>query len=127
MNEIKLIGNLGKDPESKETKNGVEVSRFTVATNDRFKDGEEWKDRTTWHNVTAYGKLAVRCNEHLKKGQPVFISGKQVNGSYENEEGKTVYYSQVVAKEVNKVDYLRNPESTHAPEPPVGVDDDLPF
>ena len=69
VNKVILIGNLGKDPEVKFTPSGTPVAKFTLATNERFKDKNgEWQDRTEWHNVVLWQRLAEIAGEYLKKG-----------------------------------------------------------
>ena len=77
LNRVQLIGNLGKDPEVKYTPSGTPVAKLTIATNERFKDKSgEWQDRTEWHNVVLWQRLAEIAGEYLKKGRPVFIEGR---------------------------------------------------
>jgi single-strand DNA-binding protein len=121
MNEIKIIGNLGKDPELQTLEGGTQVARFTIADNRRVKKGEEWQDETTWHNVTCFGKLAARVASNLEKGKTIQLVGRQENRSYEKD-GKTVYYSQVVASDIHKVEFLRN-DPGNAPAPPSSGED----
>ena len=79
FNQATLIGNLGNEPELKFTQAGMAVCKLSVATSEKRK-GEEV---TTWHRVTAFGKLAEICGEYLKKGSKVFIQGRIHNDSYE--------------------------------------------
>ena len=77
VNKVILIGNLGKDPEVKYTPSGTPVAKLTLATNERFKDkGGEWQDRTEWHNVVVWQRLAEIAGEYLKKGSKVYIEGR---------------------------------------------------
>src|SRR6201987_5138533 len=74
VNKVILLGNLGKDPELKYTPSGTAVAKFSLATNDRFKDKEgHWQDRTEWHNITAGARTAEIAGEYLKKGSKVYI------------------------------------------------------
>ena len=77
VNKVILIGNLGKDPEVKYTPSGMAVARFTLATNERYKDKEgNWQDKTEWHNLVAFQRTAEIVGEYLKKGRTVYIEGK---------------------------------------------------
>ena len=77
VNKVILIGNLGKDPEVKYTPSGMAVARFTLATNERYKDKEgNWQDKTEWHNLVAFQRTAEIVGEYLKKGRSVYIEGK---------------------------------------------------
>ena len=70
VNKVILIGNLGKDPEVKYTPSGMAVARFTLATNERYKDKEgNWQDKTEWHNLVAFQRTAEIVGEYLKKGR----------------------------------------------------------
>src|SRR5437660_12827349 len=77
VNKVILIGNLGKDPEVKYTPSGTPVAKLTIATNERFKDKDgQWQDRTEWHNVVLWQRLAEIAGEYLKKGGNVYIEGR---------------------------------------------------
>jgi len=77
-----LIGNLGKDPEVRYTASGVAVATFTVATNESWKDQDgNLQERTEWHNIVAWRKLAEICGEWLKKGKKVYIGGGSKPGA----------------------------------------------
>ena len=78
VNKVILLGNLGKDPEVKYTPQGTAVAKITLATNERFKDktSGEWKERTEWHNVVLWERLAEIAGEYLKKGSKVYLEGQ---------------------------------------------------
>src|SRR5208337_2634387 len=85
LNRVQLIGNLGKDPEVKYTPQGTPVAKLTIATNERFKDkGGEWQDRTEWHNVVLWQRLAEIAGEYLKKGGKVYIEGRLQTRSWDD-------------------------------------------
>src|SRR5437660_12179539 len=74
VNKVILVGNLGKDPEIKYTQNGIPVAKFSLATNERFKDKSgEWQDRTEWHYIVAWQRLAEIIGVYVKKGSKVYI------------------------------------------------------
>ncbi len=99
-NHISLIGNLGRDPETKETSNGKKLSKFSLATNRTYKNSEgEFITDTTWHNAIAWGYLADRVQKSLKKGYLVVVEGTQSNRSYEDQEGKKRYVSEVIIRD----------------------------
>jgi single-strand DNA-binding protein len=94
VNKVILIGNLGKDPEVKYTPQGTAVAKFTLATNERFKDKSgEWQDRTEWHNITAWARLAEIAGEYLKKGRTVYIEGSLRTDSWEDKQTGQKRYS----------------------------------
>jgi single-strand DNA-binding protein len=94
LNKIMIIGNLGKDPEFREGENPI--CKFNVATSEKIK-GE---DKTEWHNVVAFGKVAEICNQYLKKGSKVFVEGKQTHRTYDDKDGNKKYYSEIILREI---------------------------
>ena len=93
VNKVILIGNLGKDPEVKYTPNGTAVAKFSLATNERYKDKEgNWQDRTEWHNITAWQRTAEIAGEYLKKGRTVYIEGRLRTDSWEDKNTKEKKY-----------------------------------
>ncbi len=85
VNKVILIGNLGKDPEVKYTPSGTAVAKFSLATNERYKDKDgNWQDRTEWHNITAWARTAEIAGEYLKKGRTVYIEGRLRTDSWED-------------------------------------------
>ncbi len=102
VNKVILIGNLGKDPEVKYTPQGTPVAKLTLATNERFKDkGGEWQDRTEWHNVVLWQRLAEIAGEYLKKGGKVYIEGRLQTRSWDDKQtGQKKYMTEVVANDL---------------------------
>ena len=93
VNKVVLIGNLGKDPEVKYTPNGTAVAKFSLATNERYKDKNgEWQDRTEWHNITAWARSAEIAGEYLKKGRSVYIEGRLHTHSWDDPQTKQKKY-----------------------------------
>lgn len=87
VNKVILIGNLGKDPEVKYTPSGTAVANLAIATNERFKDKDgNWQDRTEWHRVVAWQRLAEIAGEYLKKGSKVYIEGSLRTRSWDDKE-----------------------------------------
>ena len=105
VNKALLIGNLGQDPELRYTMSGTPVCNMRLATNERFYNAAgELQERTTWHRVVAFGKLAETCGEHLSKGRRVFVEGRIQSRSYEDQEGATRYITEIVAQSVKFLD-----------------------
>ena len=102
VNKVILVGNLGQDPEVKYTPSGTPVAKFSVATNERFKDRSgEWQDRTEWHNVVAWQRLAEIIGEHVKKGSKLYIEGKLETSSWDDRQGgKKRYRTEIVARDI---------------------------
>src|SRR6202035_663865 len=102
VNKVILVGNLGKDPEVKFTPSGVPVAKFSLATNERFKDKSgEWQDRTEWHNIVAWQRLAEIIGEYVKKGSKIYIEGRLQTSSWEDKQsGEKKYRTEVVASDL---------------------------
>jgi single-strand DNA-binding protein len=102
LNRVQLIGNLGKDPEVKYTPQGTPVAKLTIATNERFKDKSgEWQDRTEWHNVVLWQRLAEIAGEYLKKGGKVYIEGRLQTRSWDDKQtNQKKYMTEVVASDL---------------------------
>ena len=97
-NCVQLIGNLGKDVEFKEISNGSKVAKFTLATNDYYKNNKgDLIKETQWHSVVAWGKMAENMAKVLKKGSSIVLQGKLVHRSYEDKDGNIRYLSEVKA------------------------------
>ena len=102
VNKVILVGNLGKDPEVKYTPSGVPVAKFSLATNERYKDkGGEWQDRTEWHNIVAWQRLAEIVGEYVKKGSKLYIEGRLQTSSWEDKQsGEKKYRTEIVAQDL---------------------------
>ena len=97
VNKVILVGNLGKDPEVKYTPQGTAVAKFTLATNDRYKDKEgNWQDRTEWHNITAWARTAEIVGQYLKKGSKVYVEGSLRTHSWDDKQtGQKKYMTEI--------------------------------
>ncbi|MCK9408445.1 MAG: single-stranded DNA-binding protein [Bacteriovoracaceae bacterium] len=135
LNKVQLIGNLGKDPELKYTPSGVAVATFSIATSESWKDQDgNQQEKTEWHNIVAWRKLAEICGEYLKKGKKVYLEGKLQTRNYEKD-GIKRYITEIVADQLIMLDGgggKGNSNSGPAAEStPVHSDapkdDDLPF
>lgn len=101
INKVILVGNLGGDPELKYTGSGTAVCNFTIATNESYKDSDgNMVDKTEWHRIVAWGRLAEICGEYLKKGRQVYIEGQLQTRSWEDKDGNTRYTTEVKAREM---------------------------
>jgi len=154
VNKVILIGRLGKDPELKYTPSGVAYAKFSIATDEVFKDraGEQQK-RTEWHNIVAWNKLAEICGEYLTKGKQVYIEGSIQSRQWEDQSGNKRTSYEIVARQMtmlgSKSDSDRssmgntktaaatasagssddNPPAAEIPSPPTSeiTDEDIPF
>lgn len=102
VNKVILVGNVGKDPEVKYAPSGVAVAKFSLATNEKFKDKSgEWQDRTEWHNVVAWQRLAEIVGEYVRKGTKLYVEGKLQTSSWEDRNsGDKKYRTEIVARDI---------------------------
>ena len=105
INKVILVGNLGQDPEVKYTAGGTAVTTLSIATSDSWKDKEtgEDRERTEWHRVVLWRRLAEIAGEYLKKGSKVYIEGQLQTRKWE-QEGQTRYTTEVIASEMQFLD-----------------------
>ncbi len=100
LNSVQVIGNLGRDPELRHTKNGTAVVNISLAVNSSWmKDGQKQQE-TEWVYIVVWQKLAEVCDKYLKKGDPVYFSGKMKTSQYEDKDGNKRYKTEVVAREM---------------------------
>lgn len=101
LNKVMIIGNLGRDPEMRYTPSGKPVTSFSLASSRSWvsSDGER-REETEWFNVVAWGNLAEICNQHLNKGQQVYIEGRLQTRSWEDDNGQRHFRTEVVANEM---------------------------
>ena len=100
-NKVQLIGNLGNAPEIKNIESGKKMARFSIATNENYRNAKGEKvTETTWHNLVAWGKVAEIAEKYLTKGKEVVIEGKLVNRSYNDKDGNKKYITEVVVNEL---------------------------
>ncbi|OFZ68583.1 MAG: single-stranded DNA-binding protein [Betaproteobacteria bacterium RBG_16_56_24] len=101
VNKVILLGNLGKDPEVRYMTSGEAMATITLATSETWKDkGGEKQEKTEWHRVVFFGKLAEIAGEYLKKGRQVYVEGKLQTRKWQDKEGKDRYTTEIVAKEM---------------------------
>ncbi|MFO1520302.1 MAG: single-stranded DNA-binding protein [bacterium] len=143
VNKVILIGNLGTDPEVRYTPSGSAVANFNIATNENWKgkDGQD-QERTEWHKIVVWGKLAELCGEYLAKGRTVYVEGRLQTRSWDDKDGNKRYTTEIVA---NTIQFLGGPSGERgkgfsegrpasskpamggADAPPPPMDDDIPF
>ena len=105
INKVILIGNLGRDPETRYSQGGNPITSFSVATSENWRDrtSGEQQERTEWHNVVCFGRLAEIAGEYLKKGSKVYIEGSLRTSSWE-QEGQKRYRTEIMAREMQMLD-----------------------
>jgi single-strand DNA-binding protein len=135
INKVILVGNLGQDPETRNMPSGGAVTNISVATSEQWKDKQtgDQKERTEWHKVAFFGRLAEIAAEYLRKGSQVYVEGKLRTRKWQDRDGNDRWTTEVIADELQM---LGSQESTGAAErgtkPAAGsyaepLDDDIPF
>ncbi len=138
LNKVMLIGNLGKDPEVRFTASGQAVASFSLATSEKFKGKTgEWEERTEWHSITLWGKLAEIAGEYLSKGKTVYIEGRLQTRKWQDKSGNDRYTTEIVGDKMQMLsakgersggDAPSTPKTTGSShEEPPFQDDDIPF
>jgi len=102
INKVIIVGNLGQDPETRYMPSGAAVTNFTVATNESWKDKQtgETKERTEWHRVAMFNRLAEIAAEYLRKGSQVYIEGKLRTRKWQGQDGQDRYTTEIIADEM---------------------------
>ena len=131
INRATILGNVGKDPEYRTLENGAKVGSFSVATTETYKDktGDK-KEFTDWHNVVVWRGLAEICEKYLKKGNKIHVEGKLRTRSWDDQDGKKNYRTEIIAENII---LLGAPAGHETPQAEADSfqetegDDDLPF
>jgi len=127
MNRVTLIGRLGKDPELRYTPSGTPLAKFTLATSRKFVDRDGQKqEKTEWHRIVVWRKLAEICGQYLFKGKQVMIEGRIEYGAYEKD-GVKRYTADIIAE---NLEMMGSPGDSQFREPPRAErinEDDIPF
>jgi single-strand DNA-binding protein len=102
VNKVILLGNVGKDPEVKFLPSGLPVANLTLATSERFKDKSgEWQDKTEWHNLTAYQRVAEIIRDYVKKGNKLYVEGRIQTRSWDDQaSGQKKYRTEIIVNEL---------------------------
>ncbi|MCL4120386.1 UNVERIFIED_CONTAM: hypothetical protein GTU68_040712 [Idotea baltica] len=142
INKVILVGNVGKDPEAKYMPNGDAVTNITVATSESWKDKQtgQQQERTEWHRIVFFKKLAEIAAKYLKKGSKVYIEGSLRTRKWQGQDGQDRYTTEIVASELQMLDSRGgentqngdvNTQNQQAPDAPdnrfSSFDDDIPF
>ncbi len=136
VNKAMLVGRLGKDPEVKYMPDGTMVTNFTLATDEQWKDKNGEKvQKTEWHRIVTYRKLAEICGNYLVKGKLVFIEGRIQTRSWDDKDGVKRYTTEIIANDMKMLDSKSqnkagesSPDSTPSPSVDTGAPmDDVPF
>jgi len=102
VNKVILIGTLGRDPEIRSTANGMNVAKFSIATNERYKDRDgQWQERTEWHNIVCWQRLAEIVRDYTHKGDRIYIEGRLQTSSWDDKQtGEKKYKTEIVANDL---------------------------
>ncbi|MBM4166519.1 MAG: single-stranded DNA-binding protein [Ignavibacteria bacterium] len=134
LNKVTLIGHLGKDPEIRYTKSGMAVASFSLATNATWQDQDgNQQEKTEWHNIIAWTKLAEICQQWLKKGHQIYLEGRLQTRNWDDNAGVKHYITEIVMNDMIMLGGKR--DNANAPATPLPVEnspssgspDDLPF
>ena len=134
LNKVMLIGRLGKDPETRFTPNGKAVANFSIATSEKWKKDGEKQERTEWHNIVVFEKLAEIVGQYLTKGSQVYIEGKLQTRKWQDKQGNDRYTTEIVASQMQMLGGGRSQqERTDSPSSDSSTaatdfdDSDIPF
>lgn len=131
VNKVIIVGNVGREVELRHTPSGVAVARFSVATNERWKDKDgNRQEHTEWHTVVAWGKLAEFCQQYVSKGRQVYVEGSLRTRTYDDDKGNRRYFTEIRAQTIQLLGRREGATEggvEEAPEMPPEVEDDVPF
>lgn len=124
VNRVILVGNLGKDPEVRTLENGAKVAKFSLATNENYRDKSgEWQQQTEWHDIVAWRTLAERAEQTLHKGTAIYLEGKLSTRTWQDKDGNNRRTTEVVANYFRIINRSGQGGSSNAERFP-GVEDD---
>ena len=128
LNKVLLIGHLGADPESRFTTSGSAVTNFTIATNESWRSAEgDTKEKTEWHRVVLFGKMAETAAEYMKKGQLVFVEGRLQTRSWEDKDKVKRYTTEILCDTFTMLGRKSEDGGTGSSQKDADQEDDLPF
>ena len=138
INKVILVGNLGKDPDMRYTAGGDAVANLSIATSESWNDNQtgEKKEKTEWHRVVFFRRIAEVCGEYLKKGSSVYIEGSLRTRDWEDDQGNKKYTTEIIGREMQMLGGRRSEDNmdqspqinSSSPQPEEGlIDDEIPF
>ena len=136
--KVILVGNLGKDPDMRYTAGGDAVANLSIATSESWNDNQtgEKKEKTEWHRVVFFRRIAEVCGEYLKKGSSVYIEGSLRTRDWEDDKGNKRYTTEIIGREMQMLGGRRSEDNmdqspqmnSSSPQPEEGlIDDEIPF
>lgn len=135
INKVIIVGNLGNDPETKYTDGGAAITNVSVATSESWKDKQSGQttEKTEWHKIVLFNRLAEIAGEYLRKGSKVYIEGKLQTRKWQDQSGQDRYSTEIIATEIQLLDSKEErPQNNQAKSPAAktdhaAFDDDIPF
>ena len=138
INKVILVGNLGKDPDMRYTAGGDAVANLSIATSESWNDNQtgEKMEKTEWHRVVFFRRIAEVCGEYLKKGSSVYIEGSLRTRDWEDDQGNKRYTTEIIGREMQMLGGRRSEDNmdqspqmnSSSPQPEEGlIDDEIPF
>jgi len=134
INKVILVGNLGADPDIRQSGNGNVVANLNIATGEAWKDQQgQLQERTEWHRVVMFGRTAEIARDYLRKGSKLYLEGKLQTRKWQDKNGQDRYTTEIVAHEFQMLDRRPGESSPDAPSAPASAlpaaefDDDIPF
>ena len=138
INKVILVGNLGKDPDMRYTAGGDAVANLSIATSESWNDNQtgEKKEKTEWHRVVFFRRIAEVCGEYLKKGSSVYIEGSLRTRDWEDDQGNKRYTTEIIGREMQMLGGRRSEDNmdqspqmnSSSPQPEEGlIDNEIPF
>ncbi len=138
INKVILVGNLGKDPDMRYTAGGDAVANLSIATSESWNDNQtgEKKEKTEWHRVVFFRRIAEVCGEYLKKGSSVYIEGSLRTRDWEDDQGNKRHTTEIIGREMQMLGGRRSEDNmdqspqmnSSSPQPEEGlIDDEIPF
>ena len=138
INKVILVGNLGKDPDMRYTAGGDAVANLSIATSESWNDNQtgEKKEKTEWHRVVFFRRIAEVCGEYLKKGSSIYIEGSLRTRDWDDDQGNKRYTTEIIGREMQMLGGRRSEDNmdqspqmnSSTPQPEEGlIDDEIPF
>lgn len=137
INKVILIGNLGQDPEIRQSQGGSVIASLNLATGEAWKDQQgQLQERTEWHRVVMFGRTAEIARDYLRKGSKLYLEGRLQTRKWQDKDGNDRYTTEIVAQEFQMLDRASGdredsqrqpPQTARQPQQPMEFDDDLPF
>jgi single-strand DNA-binding protein len=128
INKVILIGNVGTEIDFKTTQTGMQIAKFSLATSKSFKKGDNWEEKTTWHNILMFAKSAEYANAKIKKGMQLYLEGEISVSNWQDDKGEKHYKTEIITNQCKILNKRENtPQNTPQNNQQSNTGDDLPF